>query len=815
MAITANFRNIHGLNTGGGGRGPYPLVNSAGTETTSTHTFSGDATRTGRGVRFRRPKKSTGVQYNPANKRLTLSGFARFFSWEKQAMGVDRDGEWTQSPADSNLWYHDGSGLHGKPIAFRANGVALQEAATLLAGVLTAGQWAFGDIDSIGSNRIYYYSPNTGQALECIYGDGTHLQIESATEGGGAQWYEVKDKPSIDSIDLEVDFYPTGIINDVIVYMAVRPWTDLRYRWSITGGTGTPLIHVDKRKGANNRAIPYETGKGPQWPCVFPEGWTTSTLTLLVDDPVNGDAQASRQAVYTETSWSGGLIRYVASTGDNSDGLTLATAWTDPHTGMEWLRTAAAPAELVFLAGDTLTKSVVGTTWNNVAGDRRIRTTVSGTKCEINWTFDGPFVNNSGNSHGGLRVMDIYFNRNTGSLSGTPSPFTYSLVGAGTLLLRCKVRCNIPARGCIAWGTGNTAVPDSLIYDCDSDSAKTGGGDSEMTIYADYHASSVRRAVYGTYTVMTGAALTMNRLYAVNVSFAYCEMIAIGSAAGPILRWNGDFPTMGVSRYIYSHANYFECQSTVTTAMTVMTLASNGTGEQFQDVLYEQDCMVNRATGTAHQTHGLFTGMDIVIRNCVLLGFNRHVESSSSTCDAKVVNNSAYSARAASCQWIKDSASNGAFVNLACINNATQFPNSTSGGAWLENNQAPGALATTHIAGNVVSIAVVSNLLRWVSSTGNFTDWPTLTNKSGQTNTGGAGGSAVNPGFTDEANDDLTLEAGSPCIGTGFENADIYDDYLGNERSGAIDVGAYAYIAGLTTIQKLMLDEETRKRNAR
>jgi len=54
----------------------------------------------------------------------------------------------------------------------------------------------------------------------------------------------------------------------------------------------------------------------------------------------------------------------------------------------------------------------------------------------------------------------------------------------------------------------------------------------------------------------------------------------------------------------------------------------------------------------------------------------------------------------------------------------------------------------------------------------------------------GSGSVVANPLLTDPANDDLTLQAGSPCIGAGVAIAGITSDYNGRARSDPPDIGA-------------------------
>lgn len=60
---------------------------------------------------------------------------------------------WTQSPAKAGEYYHSGSGLsQGEPINLAINGTI---APTGTVGSLAVGEWAWGNNDSLPSNRVY------------------------------------------------------------------------------------------------------------------------------------------------------------------------------------------------------------------------------------------------------------------------------------------------------------------------------------------------------------------------------------------------------------------------------------------------------------------------------------------------------------------------------------------------------------------------------------------------------------------------------------------------------------------------------------
>jgi|SRR5665647_77218 len=112
--------------------------------------------------------------------------------------------------------------------------------------------------------------------------------------------------------------------------------------------------------------------------------------------------------------------------------------------------------------------------------------------------------------------------------------------------------------------------------------------------------------------------------------------------------------------------------------------------------------------------------------------------------------------------------------------------------AVIANNvfkdQYSSAIAVSQVSYTYTNILITKNLCYggnavWTNATG-----LTITNNYDNTN----------PLFVDEANHNYALQSTSPAINVGY-NTGLTTDYLGNARTGTIDLGAYEYQSGTTT----------------
>lgn len=121
--------------------------------------------------------------------------------------------QWTNSTATSGEYYFSAAGPTHKPCRVLANGSPLSEG-TL--GALTDGEWAWGDQDTLGSNKIYVklaVGDPDGQAAGYVQCGDSHSasqwQIRTATGDYTTPLYD-----SGESTDLQAHIVPAGILED-------------------------------------------------------------------------------------------------------------------------------------------------------------------------------------------------------------------------------------------------------------------------------------------------------------------------------------------------------------------------------------------------------------------------------------------------------------------------------------------------------------------------------------------------------------------------------------------------------------------------
>ncbi len=805
------------------GRAPLPVVVDVGSGTTSSHQ-TGDAGQIG--IRWDE-KKYTNLNYDHdtgggggVDPEIECTNCFSTFSFELVTIStlnadcVLNTGNWvTAGVADALAFYHDGTGVHGKPIGVR---IAESDAVEGTCGSLSDGQWCWGDVNSIGSNRVYVQltAPKTDPDCEAtghvkvIYGDGEYIELQHSTWNSGNPTYiYVKSKTSDDVIVLAAA--PSGASGDisdntVTGYQAVNPFTDIRYDISVSCPNGggnciEDITNGDQRPGLSSTSIDETVGRGPIWAFVFKEGFgQDAIITITATDDANGGTDT--QTIEVDETAGGWTSRYLSATGsDAADGLTSGTAWQNMHTGLNWLRTATAPAELVLLAGETIPYGTIPTTWATVTGDRRIRSSVAGTKAIVTWSHNTEFIPNSGHA-GDLRIYDIEMNKTGGT--AVNSPFLYRINSARGLMMRVDADCAAAGHGVFGWGTGNTQTEDSVIWDCITASTKTAATNSEICVYADYTSTSKRRAMVGT-VATTNTIFSVVRLYATHILTAYNDISYGGTGADPCLRLNGDSGAVAVSEYWYSYANKIKFLSSATSAGQMWVLKDNGTGEQFNHILQDSDYMENATASTAHSAVALFNCPNFLSKNCIFNGFTSHYNSGAASVGARIFNTSAYSAKAVSSLFVKDSTGSGAFVNLKMINNAQNMKLTAAGSKMIENDAAFAATATMQVLENIVDWGTVTTMIDSPAGNSGLSagGWNSLTGKGAQNNYTGNQGKDNDPLFALPGSNDFRLctasgvpdascSGASPCIDAGYSLPTVYYDYSGTARNSS-DVGAW------------------------
>lgn len=809
-------------------RGPCPVVIDAGSGTTSTHS-TGDVEQVG--IRFAE-KKITNCDYThnggtlptiTCNNSPNLNSFTTL-SWELNTASTSGGTDWTaySGTGDANEYYHDGgTEVHGKPIGVRISGSDASEGTCC---ALTAGQWGWCNALTCdggaapNANRVtVQLSDNTDPdanptaTVQVLYGDGEYIEVSHSTWNSGNPVYVyVNDKTDDDTIVLaEAPTGASGDITDdtVTVFQGVNPWTDLRYNYSVSCPNGggnciEDITNGDQRPGLTTTAIDETVGRGPIWAFVFKEGFgSNATITVTAYDDANGDTTDSQTIDVDETAdaWT---TRYLSATGsDGAAGTSTGTAWQNWHTGVNWLRTATPPAELVLIAGETIPYGTIPTTWATVTGDRRIRTTVAGTKAVITWNINAELIPNSG--HGGdLRIYDLELNKTGGT--SVNSPYLYRINSARGLVMRVDADCAAASHGVLAWGTGNLQTEDSVIWDSIAASTKTAATNSEICVYADYTSTSKRRAMVGT-VATTNTTFSVVRLYATHILTAYNDISYGGTGSDPCLRLNGDTGSVAVTEYWYSYANRLRFLSSATSAGQMWVLKDNATGEVFDNILQDSDFMANETASTSHNAIALYNCRNLLSKNCIFAGFNSGYTSGEGITKARVFNNSFYSGKAVTTQYHKDAGSgSGGWGNLKIINNAQNVKLSAAGSKFIENNNTLSSGGMCHFLENVVDWGTVSSMYDVTTlGTGGFTGagWPAESGKAAQLNYTGNQGKDNDPLFALPASNDFRLCTGSgvpdascsgasPCIDAGYDLPTVYYDYSGAVRNSD-DIGAW------------------------
>lgn len=791
MSVSAVI--THSAGTASHSRRSGGIVVNGHTGSSSTHTFTG----TGKGIRLAETK-ITGVTWTHSNNRLSKAGLANELSFLRQSLATFKDGSWTQSTTNPLEYYYTAA-VKSKPAVFRSDtGYVARVEGTV--GSLADGQWGYGDNDTIGSNRIYFRKDSGTPVADCVWGDGNVLHIVSDGNEIPLAWYDVLDVVDVDTIELTTQVYGSTLNGTVTVYTAVKPWTDLEYIWSTTAGKTETFVNVDKRLGMAGAAINSEVGYGPQVTFLLEEGFGTCAIGLTINDLANGDT-ATTSITVTETAWNG-LTRYMDTGGDNSDGTTLAKAWTNPTLALNWLRTASAGDQVIATAGQTFDQSTAPTLWTNSnTADRRLKSSVAGTKFNVtitarNWSFisDGTGANSS--SHN-LKISDMSLVK-----TGASSIDTALIIeGDNCTLLRCNVQTT--TNGCTALqvGSGFHSVNWCTIADCTIRSnSSSGGAGSEYCIYGKGAASTAtgKCSVFiGNYLDREGSNSDFGivRTYRAEDSFLFNWFEQDAGTTGspdPLLRFN-DNTVHGISDKWYVYGNAFEHTASYSQASECITHVDD-ISNAFDNVLIDSNSFKNAGVAGCF-VMTLRTCANIVFKNNVILNYYKIVELGSGPSRGnhmRCINNSWYSTRTGANEGYSGTGTAWWEV-LKIYNEAIRWTANNSSSKYISDTHANNRLVLCHVIDCTKSFNTAPTI-SWElnGGSGGFGagGWVTKTRKSlqDQNNT------ATNPSFTDPANGDFSIGVGSPCVTGGYFLPTLSRTYNINQRDLATnDAGAYEY----------------------